>query len=74
MADDNVMRIHPAPIILNPLTAPTPWESMSDEQIAWGIVAARVRIDAAEHTIRSLEREQIRRRSVPTSLDSGASS
>lgn len=68
MADDNVTRIHPAPSIPNPLHE-NPWARLSDEEIASCINAARARIDAVEHTIRSLERELIRRH--PTSPDSG---
>ncbi|RZT59335.1 hypothetical protein EV140_1940 [Microcella alkaliphila] len=60
MADGNVTRIHPAPSIPNPLMH-NPWAALTDEQIEEQIFAAKVRIDAAEHTVRSLEREAMRR-------------
>jgi len=58
----NVTRIHQAPSIPNPLRNPTPWEGMSDEQIAEETFRVDSRIDAAEHTRRSLQRELARRR------------
>jgi len=63
VTDDNVTRIHPAPSIPNPLQV-NPWSALTDEQISESIVASRARADAAEHTARSLEREQARRAAV----------
>lgn len=48
------------PRIPNPLQG-NPWDSMTDKEIEDGIFAAQVRIDAAEHTVRSLTRERERR-------------
>ena len=39
----------------------TPWEQMSDAEISMEITRANARIDAAEHTRRSLLRELERR-------------
>ena len=56
------IRIHPAPSIPNPLMT-NPWGELSDDEIEREIFAASVRIDGAEHTKRSLERERARRES-----------
>lgn len=61
---DNVTRIHPAPSIPNPL-AVNPWAEMSDAEISDAIVQAHARIDAVEHTKRSLLREIERRNPAP---------
>ena len=60
MADENVTRIHPAPSIPNPLFE-NPWARLTDEEIADSILSVNARIDAAEHTKRSLKRELARR-------------
>lgn len=60
MADDNVTRIHPAPSIPNPLFH-NPWAALTGEQLEEQMIAARARMDAAEHTLRALEREAMRR-------------
>ncbi len=60
MADDNVTRIHPAPSIANPLTE-NPWAALTDEQLEQAMISAKARADAVEHTMRSLEREAMRR-------------
>ncbi len=57
---EKVTRIHPAPSIPNPFEH-NPWEGMTLEEITLGIAAASARIDAAEHTKRSLLRELERR-------------
>jgi hypothetical protein len=57
---DNVTRIHPAPSITNPLHE-NPWAQMSDAEISMEITRANARIDAVEHTKRSLLRELERR-------------
>ena len=54
------IRIHPAPSIPNPLIS-NPWEEMGAAEISMEIVRCGVRIEAIEHTRKSLLRELERR-------------
>lgn len=60
MSGDNVTRIHPAPSIPNPLFH-NPWAALTSEQLEEQMIAAKARMDAAEDTLRALERESMRR-------------
>lgn len=57
---ENVTRIHPAPVIPNPLHT-NPWAEIPDAELDAEILRTEVRIDGAQHTLRSLQRERQRR-------------
>ena len=57
---ENVTRIHPAPSIPNPLKTDQ-WGAFTDAELAEEIARAEARINAAQYTLRALERERTRR-------------
>lgn len=68
---DNVTRIHPAPSIQNPLMV-NPLAALTDDELREELERTRVRIDAAEHTLRSLMRESARRQAPAVQEENNA--